>query len=369
MTGGSILGNVLLVAAVGMTILALAAARATGSSSGPDRAPIEILFCLLAGVRWLLVAGALCACIGAGKFAWVPGAGAGRYALVLAAHAGLGALVLMAVMTGKVGPHSGGDGWDRLLGIGAFAGYVVLPVVVIGYLFAVVNVPAPGAPLRWIGSGLAGLGAAGLVGITVIGVAARVDAVRRREQHDREMRAESAAEQAAWEAKQAAEDAELEVMDPKLPLGVWVVHTHTQYSEAHQERAGELIAQRPRLVEELTEMLGRKDAMEREYAVSVILFLKPPPEGLAGPVAGAAKRLTDRIRGWQEGRQERPEHALGMSRSILKTAQHLGSPEELRAALTDLLAVIEACEQDDEVRKVAAAYRKYLGMEGAGVGR
>src|SRR5262249_25395857 len=135
-------------------------------------------------------------------------------------------------------------------------------------------------PVRGLQYGLAGLGAVGWAAILTIWIGSSIQTSRQRAQSEAERQAEQAESEAEWAAKQAREGGELEKRAAALPLDQWGVQTHLQYSEKHRARAAELIAQRPNLVAELSEMLGREDPMLREYANDYTRRLKPPPAGL-----------------------------------------------------------------------------------------
>jgi hypothetical protein len=359
----TIVCNILIGLAVLITILLFVLKADAGRMAGPDKGGEIVLFIIM-GARWLLVAVVLAWCALAGRFDWIGGSTGTRVLVVLATHLGIGfisGLAMAAALSQVAGVRLGGA---------SAIGWAGLPILVMLIALAAADGRVLGREggVRWLQAALGAIGAAGWLLAGALWVTTSIQTSRQRAESRAAMQAESDAQQSAWEAKQREEEAALEVMDRSLPLDQWIVMTHPQYSERHQERAAELIAQRPRLVEELTEMLGRDDPMQREYANDFIRRLKPPPRDLTPALARAQRMLAELLIEAVEGRTEQPRHALGMSSSTLLTAEGMGDPAELREGLRALLEVIRRLPDSQSQRDLIARYEAFLAAE-VGQGR
>jgi len=355
----NIIANILVALAVLLTILLFVVKADLGRLSGPDRSGADIILYILMGGRWILMAIVLSWCVAAGRFDWIGGGPGTRWLAVIGTLAGLGfvsAISMIMSTTQVAGVRIGSAG---------MIGWAGLPGLVMIVTLAAIDgrVMAREGAARWLQFGLAGLALIGWLAFGTIWGVETVRSSRRRAEGEAQRAAEQARLEAEWSAKQAGEDEELERMDPALPLEQWIVQTHLQYSDKHQERAAELIAERPRLVEELSEMLGREDAMQREYANDFIRRLKPPPAALIPALAGAERKLAAQFRDGTSGKAPMPSHVSGMSKSSLMTAQAMGDPAELRSSLAEILAALEAMPEGDAPQEVIAMYRRFLSAE------
>lgn len=354
-----IVTNILVGLAVLLTFLLFLAKADLGRLSGPDRSGAEILLFIIMGARWLLLAIVLSWCVFAGRFDWIGGGPGTRWLAVIGTLAGLGFVSAISMAM------SSSFGGGVQIGSAGMIGWAGLPGLVMLITLASIDGRVMGreGAARWLQYGLAGLAVIGWISIGTIWGVATLQSSRRRAESEAARAAEQARLNDEWAAKQAGEDDELERMDPALPLDQWIVQTHIQFSDKHQARAAELIAKRPHLVEELTEMLGRDDPMQREYANDFIRRLKPPPPALIPALAGAQSKLAAQFRDGTAGTAPMPSHVSGMSKSSLMTAQAMGDPAELRAPLADILAALEAMPEGDAPSDVIAMYKRFLSTE------
>lgn len=272
----TILGYVFLALALLCTVLYVPIAATIRPVSGPDGMGLIVLL-ILSLARWILLAAAVTIAATRGRFSWVhPSHGVQWFSLMflLTASGGMELWSLDAATSGWFGREA--RPW-----VGAFA--VAVPLVIVLLAASALS----REPTALAGPSAHRVAAAGavllmVVGAVVLGVKNNAGA--------KERRAYLAERQSEEERARNEKLAAFRALGATSPLRDWLSYTSESDDEIRNE-AVESIRARPRLLEEVSEILQSDDPLP---ALRWLWLWTPrPPASYARPVYDAAVTLPD----------------------------------------------------------------------------
>lgn len=311
------------------------------SPAGPDRAMIGIVCFLAQTPRWFCMAIILGFCIAKGAFSW-PESRIAQYAFVFTAHLAIGFGAICAGLAG-LGMCSGVPAWlSRMLALST----ILVPGIQIFFAIWFLNPnfhKALDAAAMSHTTNQFLLIFAAVVGLfSLAGAAAWTlktkDTTSRRYNYEEEQKARQ-------RARQLTEDNAFRAVTPASPLRDWMAFLEYPNSEEHQRAALDAILRRPRLAEELSELIVSGDESFSIKALYFVGKMFPAPAEVAEAVRAQA-RLVNRIAeeidpNSPDSRNRLYEKAHARAHAVLAAAQGL-----CRAHIDfrpELLAMAEAC--------------------------
>jgi hypothetical protein len=238
--------------------------------------------------RWICMAILLVLCVANGAFAW-PESRAAQYSLVLIVHLAIGFGAICAGL-GGLGVTSGVPDWlSRILALSTIMVPSVQIVFAAWFLNPGLHKGLDAAAMRHTTNTFLTVFASLVCLFSLAGVVAWAittkDTTSRRHNYERER-------EARQRGQQEAEDNSCRALTPQSPLANWMPFLEYPNSEEHQRAALDAILKRPKLAEELSELIASSDERLSVKAMYFVGKMFPPPVEVAEAVREQAHLVT-----------------------------------------------------------------------------
>jgi len=255
---------------------------------GPDRSMIGLVCVFAQTPRWICMAILLGLCVANGAFAW-PENRAAQYIVVFILHLAIGFGAICAGLAG-LGVTSGLPDWlSRILALSTIMVPSVQIVFAAWFLNPGLHKGLDAAAIRYTTNTFLAVFTGLVCVFSLAGVAASVmmtkDTKSRRHNYQQE-------QEARQRAQQEAEDNAFRALTAKSPLADWMAFLEYPNSEEHQRGALDVILKRPKLGEELSELIGSGDERLSVKAMYFVGRMFPPPVEVAEAVREQAHLVT-----------------------------------------------------------------------------
>jgi hypothetical protein len=287
---------------------------------GPDRAMIGLVCFLAQTPRWICMAILLGLCVANGAFTW-PENRAAQYVVVFIVHLAIGFGAICAGL-GGLGVTSGMPDWlSRILALSTIMVPSVQIVFAAWFLNPGLHKGLDAAAMRFTTNTFLAVFASLVCMFTLAGVVAWAvttkDTTTRRHNYEEEQKARQ-------RAQQETEDNAFRALTPQSALADWMSFLEYPNSEEHQRATLDAILKRPKLGEELSELIASGDERMSVKGMYFVGKMFPPPAEVAEAVREQAHLITKIA--------EEIDPASPTSRNILYEKVHLRAHGVLAAA-------------------------------------
>ena len=361
----SVLANVLIVMAVLLTA-GLGYFLSLPTPGAPDRAGLAVVLPILQTPRWICLAFLMSLCVARGAFAW-PAGRSGQYFVVLAVHVLLGivAVVCTAILMDQNSQSTKVSHWVGYLAqVPAF----VMPLLQMIFAAWILNPALRGnldpRTVRTVNNRAIASFALLLIGLGVIATIAVLNGLAR----DARERAQNPTLEKTKEIpKEIADEQRFRGLTPDAPISEWLPYTTYGTPEERKNSALTALAQRPRLVEELSTELASENWDRVKQALYAIELLPPaPPAGLAEPFHDTGQRIVEGLQEAESSRWSREQRDCILAQWEVCAGAYIAAARGLHQAGVDvhpgLRAIVEAAQKHDSThaREIVRVYDFYL---------
>jgi hypothetical protein len=332
----------------------------------PDRAGLAAMLPILQTPRWICLSVLMGLCVARGAFTW-PANRSGQYFVVCAVHVllGLVAMVCASIAMDQKSPSSRAPYWiGYLVQLPTF----VLPLLQMAFAAWFLN-PAlrdnldQGTVRTFTNRAIAGFGLL----IVTVGVLATI-ALLQVLAHDARDRAQNPPPEKTKEVpKEIADDQKFRALAPDAPISEWLTHTAYGTPDERKKAALNAVAQRPRLVEEMSAELASENWDTVKQALYAIELLPPaPPAALAVPFHEAGQRIADGLQEAASSHWSPDERNRILAQWEVCAGAYMAAARGLRQATVDvrpeLRTIVEAARKYDNqnAREIVRVFDYYL---------